>query len=338
MNKREEICKHVNFTVVQKEETYPVLGENTTIIANVKVCDDCGEDVFDFELDEENLKRAFKKYKRNHALMTAEEICALRKKYNISQRTLATLIGCSQATVVRYENGNIQNNTHNNIMRMLLKPENMADILEIKEEELSEKEVLAIKKSLSELNSQENKLTNALGDFCEYMHIAPNQYSGFKEFDFNKYVEMIRFFSDKLKGKLYKTKLFKLLWYSDMYYFKEYTKSISGMNYVHFQFGPVPRDYSLLLGLMERMGAISITEVENMYGTNSEIITSKGNYNSTSTLTADEIEILQKVYDEFGSMTAKEISDRSHKEKGYTDTADMGLISYTYAMEMERLT
>ncbi len=83
---------------------------------------------------------------------------------------------------------------------------------------------------------------------------------------------------------------------------------------MHFQFGPVPRDYSLLLGLMERMGAISITEVENMYGTNSEIITSKGGYNSTSTLTADEIEILQKVFDEFGSMTAKEISDRSHKE------------------------
>jgi YgiT-type zinc finger domain-containing protein len=79
MNKREEICKHKNFTVIQREETYPVLGENTTIIANVKVCDDCGEDVFDFELDEENLKRAFKKYKRNHALMTAEEICALRK-------------------------------------------------------------------------------------------------------------------------------------------------------------------------------------------------------------------------------------------------------------------
>ena len=84
MNTREVACRHKNFKIIQKEETYPVLGEKTTILANVKVCEACGEEVFDYKLDDENLKRAFRKYKRNHALMTADEICELRKKYNIS--------------------------------------------------------------------------------------------------------------------------------------------------------------------------------------------------------------------------------------------------------------
>ena len=35
-------------------------------------------------LDEDNLQRAFSVYKRKHALMTAMEIMALRRKYNIT--------------------------------------------------------------------------------------------------------------------------------------------------------------------------------------------------------------------------------------------------------------
>ncbi|WP_026520062.1 type II TA system antitoxin MqsA family protein [Butyrivibrio sp. FCS006] len=335
MGKKEVACKHKNFKVEQREETYPVLGEDTTIVANVKVCCDCGADIFDFQLDEDNLKRAFTKYKRNHALMTAEEICDLRKKYNISQRTLATLIGCSQATIVRYENGNIQDNTHNNIMRMLQKPENMAEMLEIKEEELTEKEVSSIRKALSDLNSSESKTSYMLENFSEYLYVQPNQYSGFREFDFGKYIEMIRYFATNLEGRLYKTKLFKLLWYSDMYYFREYTKSMSGMNYLHYKFGPVPREYSFLLGLMERIGAISIVDVSNQYSnSNAEVISASTDFVPSCTLLPEEKEILQNVLNQFGSMTAKEISEQSHQEKGYYETSEMELISYKYAMDM----
>ncbi len=334
MSKRAVVCEHENFKIIQKEETYPVMGEDTTIVANVKVCVDCGEEVFDFKLDEENLKRAYKKYKRNHALMTADEIYALRKKYNISQRTLATLIGCSQATVVRYENGNIQDNTHNNIMHMLLKPENMADILEIKEEELSQKEVASIKKSLVEMDSPEAKRLSMIDAFGEYFYIKSDQFSGFKEFDYNKFVEMIRYFAKNLRGKLYKTKLFKLLYYTDMYYFKDYTKSMSGMNYLHFPYGPVPRNYSLLLGLMEKTGAISITDVENMHG-NGEVIIANEDYEDRGCLLDEELEVLNNVINKYGKLSAGAISECSHKEKGYIETKDMELISYKYAMEME---
>ncbi len=51
MNKRVVAWKHENFKIIQKEETYPVMGEDTTIVVNVKVCEDCGEEVFDFNLD-----------------------------------------------------------------------------------------------------------------------------------------------------------------------------------------------------------------------------------------------------------------------------------------------
>ncbi len=326
-------CKHINCRIDDKEETYPVLGENITILASVKTCCDCGREVFDYALDESNLRKAFAKYKRNHSLMTAEEICALRKKYNISQRTLATLIGCSQATIVRYEGGNIQNNTHNNIMRMLQKPENMAEMLEIKEEELSNKEVEAIRSSLMNIESVEFGNNSNYEEFVGFLNIVPNRFSGFKKFDFRKFTEMVRFFASRISGNLYKTKLFKLLWYSDMYFFREYTKSISGMNYVHYPYGPVPKEYSFLLGLMEKIGAIRILEVENQFGSG-DVITATSEYESGNCLAEDEIEVLRDVLTKFGEMSAGDISEQSHREKGYVETCDMELISYTYAMDM----
>jgi len=47
--------------VIVREETYPVKGVPVTITANVRVCRVCGEDIFDEELDEENLRRAYNK-------------------------------------------------------------------------------------------------------------------------------------------------------------------------------------------------------------------------------------------------------------------------------------
>ena len=107
------------------------------------------------------------------------------------------------------------------------------------------------------------------------------------------------------------------------------------MSYVHFPYGPVPKEYSFLLGLMERIGAIRIIGVENGYANNAEVIESVEDYATSETLTAEEIAVLETVLKEFGNLSAKEISERSHREKAYVETVDMELISYKYAMQMD---
>ena len=118
-------CKHKEFDIISKEETYTVKGETITIIARVKVCRTCKEELFDMRLDSENLKKAYDIYRKRHNIMMTEEIIALRKKYGLSQRDFANIIGCTQATVVRYEKGAIPNETYNNILKLLANPDNM---------------------------------------------------------------------------------------------------------------------------------------------------------------------------------------------------------------------
>lgn len=56
-------CKTDVETIVKEmEEVYPVKGRDTKIIAMVRFCTVCGEDIWDDELDSKNLLKAFKKY------------------------------------------------------------------------------------------------------------------------------------------------------------------------------------------------------------------------------------------------------------------------------------
>ena len=49
-------------------ESYPVKGTPTSITSNVRFCNHCGTDIFDEELDSDNLNRAFKKYKETNGV------------------------------------------------------------------------------------------------------------------------------------------------------------------------------------------------------------------------------------------------------------------------------
>lgn len=324
-------CKHEKTVIIEKEETYPVKGESITVTANVRVCVDCGQEIFDYDLDNENIKRAFREYKRCHSLLKSEEIKALREKYGISQRTLAKLIGSSQATLVRYERGDIQDNTHNRLLKMLFRLENMAELAEGCTE-LSEKEYAQIQASIKEMQAAKRE-DNSVDLEESFGHgLVPDAFTGFRAPEWDKIAAMVRFFAEHNK-QLYKTKLMKLLWYADMAYFRENVVSISGLSYLHRPFGPVPKNHTLLLGRLEEQGYIQIEEVLNEYGT-AELIQCGKEPLDYNKLSEEELEILQRVNDRFNFVSAREISMLSHKESGYSETQELEPISYKYALEL----
>jgi len=63
-----------------------------------------------------NLKDA---YRRAMGLMTSDQIIGMRKKYNISQSDLCTLLGWGEKTITRYEGHQVQDFAHDTIMRKL---------------------------------------------------------------------------------------------------------------------------------------------------------------------------------------------------------------------------
>ena len=154
--------------------------------------------------------------------------------------------------------------------------------------------------------------------------------SGNRIFSFEKLAAMTAYIAARGKD-VYKTKLNKLLFYSDFINFYLHGSSISGAKYVHLSYGPVPDKYEGMLQNLALTGTI-----EMIKGPGYDVITAKDEP-ITSVLNNRERETLDWVLESFGKMSAGEISEFSHREKAYRFTKAGEYIAYEYAKFLQKL-
>ena len=327
----EECGREVETKVITKRESYDVCGESIEVDAQILVCAECGEEFYCEELDNATLIRAYNEYRRRHKLLLPEEIKKIREQYGLSQRSFAKLLNWGDKTICRYENGSIQDKAHNSLLLFLREPENMRTYLTENEIVLDERQKAKLLDTVDKL--EQDKEYRASRRFFEiFFSKIPSEENGFKGFDYEKLCAMVLFFAHKSTGLL-KTKLMKLLNYSDMVFYKENGISISGLKYAHLPYGPVPDNFDIILG---KMAADHLAHIEVIYD---------GAYEKhqvvpecdvpEGVLSDSEVEMLNRIYEKFKSFGSVEISDYSHKEKGYNATKTGQIISYAYAMDIE---
>jgi len=307
-----------------------VKNEKITIEAQVPVCKLCNEEVFIPKYDDNNLKKAYDLYRQKYNLLSAERIALMRARYQLSQRAFAALIGCTQATINRYEKGAIPDSAYNALMRLMEKPENVKIMLNDRRSEMDVKDVGKLEELLERMINSANHLNSIFTPFMQMSLNPADEFSGFKKFDRNKMIAMVVFFAKK-QCDLYKTKLMKLLWYADMLSFKQRVQSISGMKYVHQNFGPVPENHELILGILKAAGYIDLVSVREHDG---EMVKAVADFDMEC-LSREELNILQRVNERFKNESATKISAISHKESGYINTEKLQFISYAYAEQLK---
>ena len=327
-----EVCeKEVETKVITRKETFNVCGEDIEVNAQIMVCADCGEELFNEELDSKTLICAYNEYRRKHKLLFPEEIKRIREQYGLSQRSFAKLLNWGDKTIHRYENGAIQDRVHNSLLLFLREPENMRTYLLEHEVTIDEKQKARLLETVERL---EQTTEYRIGrHFFELLSSSiPSEENGFKSFDYDKFCAMVLFFAHK-NVELLKTKLMKLLNYSDMIFYKENGISISGLKYAHLPYGPVPDHFEMLLG---KMAEDHIAHINILYD---------GAYEKHQVvpeqdipeggLTDLELNVLERVYEKFKDFGSSDISDYSHKEKGYQSTKEGEIISYAYAKDIK---
>ena len=327
----EECGKEVETKIVVKVETYDVCGEPIDVEARVLVCAECGEELFSEELDNDTLIRAYNEYRRRHKLLYPEEIKKIREQYGLSQRSFAKLLNWGDKTVCRYENGSIQDKAHNSLLLFLREPESMKSYL-------AENEILLNERQKSKILEKVEKLEQDNGSRLEEIFVDtffsknPCEENGFRGFDYEKVCAMVLFFAHE-NAELLKTKLMKLLNYSDMVFYKENGVSISGLKYVHLQYGPVPENFDMLLG---KMSSDHVAHIEVFYvnGYEKHQVIPECDI-PKGVLSKSEMDVLNRINEKFKGFGSADISNYSHKENGYRSTAQGEIISYSYAKDIQ---
>lgn len=321
--------KRVTSHIVEREETYPVKGDPTTIMAKVRICDLCGGDCSDEELEEQTLLAAYDKYRKKHKIISRNQIKAILDKYDISQRSLAALLGWGEITIHRYERGSLPDEAHNQILKFIEDPVNMKKILEEHRERLRPR---ALKKLEVRLNGIRGRDDRPLVGISRPCNEPSSILTGENNFSADVLRNMILFFAAPINGVL-KTKLMKLLWYADFLHFRLFSKSISGTTYVALPFGPAPDEYEYYLSEMRLKNEISIEET--MVGGHPAYKIHSRKVPDIEAFPPTAEKVMKRIHEYFSKMGSNEISDLSHQEEGYKKTKKGKPISYKYAEKIK---
>lgn len=132
-----ECCEERDVYLDTKLNTGTFNGKEFTYTAEIYHCQHCNNEVHSDELFNKNLKLSVELFQKQHNMLTANDFRYIRETiYDLSVRALATLIGCSPATISKYENGALQSKQHDFEFKSLLAPRNMLSLVETRREEL----------------------------------------------------------------------------------------------------------------------------------------------------------------------------------------------------------
>src|SRR4030066_1226736 len=188
-------------------------------------------------------------------MMQPEEIREFRKKCGLTQNEMNLLLGWGGATLSRYENGALQDETHEKALRLAMEPRNLLKLIEATPDVLPEEKRDRL---INELRAAEEETCSLERVYEErFGKYEASDLSGYRKLDLAKLFNAILYFC---KGGVLKTKLNKLLFYADFKHFKNYTVSIKGARYVHVPFGPAPDKYGLYFATLIENGAIKVEE------------------------------------------------------------------------------
>jgi putative zinc finger/helix-turn-helix YgiT family protein len=331
--KKKDICpnceKVTDIELVKTTESVKVRGEEIKVDVEYSKCLVCGGEFTPPQTGADSVAEAYREYRKRHSMLQPEEIRTQREKYGLTQQEMSRLLGWGGVTLSRYENGALQDAAHEKALRRAVEPHNLLKMLEetpnaINAPEKRERLMKELKALDEENRSFENIYEERFGHYC------PDEFSGYKKLDIEKFINAILFFC---KEGILKTKLNKLLFYADFKHYKDYSVSITGMRYARYPYGPVPDKYDYYFATLVDENAVSVSEEFYPNGYSGEQLISV-KQTDLSMFTTSELKMLASVKEYFKDMTSTKISEFSHQEKGYIETPERQFISYAYADDL----
>ncbi|MEK4853331.1 type II TA system antitoxin MqsA family protein [Paenibacillus sp. FSL H7-0756] len=330
-----ETCRAEHpFTIKKEPHVFRFRGQEIELERSVAYCNNCGSLVDVEELENETMANVAQIYSEKYG-MTSPEIRNVRLQFNLGIRPFAKLLNIGSASVTRYESGSLPQATHLELYRRLQQhPQAILEFYNRNKDLLTARELKMVETSLQAwTNSEQSFQTDEQIIEAIYKKNELTELAGYSDFSLEKLINMILYFTSD--GVL-KTKLMKLLWYSDFLFFKRQTVSITGVTYVKYPYGPVPKDHDMVLAHLQHMNVIEIDERTNDEGWTMMMIKASEPFDS-SVFSDDELETMLEIEAYFRDYGSRKISEYAHYEKGWLETEEKQPISYRYAEELRDL-
>lgn len=165
-----EVClSDRKFERIEIEENVEIRSVNFKVLHEYDKCTECKELFEPYEDVDKNIKKDYFEYRKKVGYLNPEQIKAIRKKYTMSMRDFAAILGIGYSTLSNIENGALQNDYQNTLFEFASSPSAMykitlkkKDFLDVDLESVIRKiEMLCISEE-PQLEELKNKISQTL--------------------------------------------------------------------------------------------------------------------------------------------------------------------------------
>lgn len=322
--------------IVKERRSMNFRKESFDIIFHSFKCETSGEHFTSTALDNVNMNQVYNQYRDKFNLPFPDEIVRIREKYNISAIKMSTVLGFGVNSYRQYESGEMPSVSNARLIQVVKDPNKFIEMVKLcgSIDENSKRKFINNARLIEE-DSRRNRFKFNLKDYLLGGHLA-DIYSGYRNPSFEKFTEMVVFFSVSLEP--FKTKMNKLLFYADFLMFKQSCFSISGVRYNAIDLGPVPNNFQSIFEFLDNDGAIDIHYVQFPKGyIGEQFKANKVRSFNPEIFSKLELEVLESISEVFKDSSTNKIIELSHLEDAWKkNEKNKNVISYNYAFDLNQ--
>ncbi len=274
-------------------------------------CEDTGESFTTDGSDTAGFVQATNQYREKYGIPYTDEIIAIRQKYGISAAKMSLILGIGVNQYRLYEQGEIPSVSNGRMIRSIMNPEVMLQMVESSENELSKNEyVKMVRKIKDEIPNEE---TSNIGKYERerVFSVKRGEANGYAPVSLSRLKNIMLYILDRCDDVWY-TKMNKLLFYVDFLSYRERGMAMTGLSYRAMEFGPVPERWDRVYS-----GFSEIHQDMKPAGDFLGVVLSSSEKADISIFTDDELAIMEQVCSKFGFCSSRGISKLSHQEDAW---------------------
>lgn len=297
---------------INEKRIWKFRGENFEYIHTAWLCEDTGEQFTTDESDTAGYNQVINQYRTKYGIPFTDEIIDTRKKYQISAAKMSLLLGLGINQYRLYEQGEVPNVSNGKMIRSIMNPRVMLELVKSSSNMLSKKDYDKIYKQIVDYISdceanpyREYELKRIYGA------VGRGAENGYGPQSLERLKQALLYILNHCES-VWCTKMNKLLYYIDFLSYRETGMSITGLTYRAIDYGPVPegweRVYSSFIEISQE-----IKQINNYIG---HLLTTNTDAN-TEVFCKQELDIIDKVCHTLGNLSSKQLTETSHQEDGW---------------------
>lgn len=319
--------------VVYEPDTMTFRGEKFDCIYTSYRDDENGESFTTTESDSAWWNQVTNQYRAKYGLPYTDEIIDVRKRYGVSAAKMSQILGIGVNQYRLYEQGEVPSVSNGRMIRSVMNPKVMLEMVESSKNEMSKSEYERIVSKVKAVIAESEAYKLEQYETKRLFSVPRGAENGYAQISIDRLKNILLFFISKGNGVFF-TKMNKLLFYADFMAYRVTGKSVSGLAYKAIAHGPVPVRWDRIYSFFDEIDQEIVQFSDGREGTK---LVSKLSPDMAE-FSDDELKILEYVSQRFKNETPTQISETSHEEEAWKKYKDSDkLISFEMAFTLKAI-